>query len=291
MYRQNSDRSLEPVCYEHEHIEQVLETIKFKFPQYFNDFVMSEGGYGVSKEDIQRLAEKFGIHKVKTNKNVDVAKKYKQIIVDALENFQRDRDKYLAIFDKEALEEYEDDPQYFKSTVLKNECPIIHSTLFSSAKELEKYKRDFYLSDANALLRVVTNLCYFSQDYYHKVYDEATYDLITCYEDLKVGPLDTEDYTVFGVIGGGIKSHLLYKVYPAVFPNRSRDAIWALWYLTDKKTFDCKQDSEFLMIDVKNSITQQNYFYPYELFTFYAHQIYQLLRQKAQEYKVYLDPQ
>ena len=83
---------------------------------------------------------------------------------------------------------------------------------------------------------------------------------------------------------------MLYKVYPAIFPNRSRDAIWALWYLTDKKTFDCKQDSEFLMIDINKFITQQNYFYPYELFAYYAHQIFQMLKEKAESIDVYFDP-
>jgi hypothetical protein len=50
-------------------------------------------------------------------------------------------------------------------------------------------------------------------------------------------------------------------------------------------------DSEFLMIDVKESTTQQNYFYPYELFAFYAHQIFQLLKAEAEDLDVYLDPE
>ena len=101
--------------------------------------------------------------------------------------------------------------------------------------------------------------------------------------------MDTEAFTVYGVIGGGIKSHMMYKVYPNTFPNCSRNAIWALWYLTDKKTFGCKTDSEFLMIDVGKSFTQQNYFYPYKLFAFYAFEIYKLLRDKATELGAYID--
>jgi len=68
-------------------------------------------------------------------------------------------------------------------------------------------------------------------------------------------------------------------------------AIWALWYLTNKEIIDCKMDSEFLMIDTKESITQQNYFYPYELFAFYAHQIFQLLRREAESLEVIIDPE
>jgi hypothetical protein len=43
------------------------------------------------------------------------------------------------------------------------------------------------------------------------------------------------------------------------------------------------------MIDIDKCITQQNYFYPYELFAFYAHQIYQLLRNEAKILGVHLE--
>src|SRR6476661_1370211 len=51
------------------------------------------------------------------------------------------------------------------------------------------------------------------------------------------------------VIGGGIKSHFLYSRYPYAFPNRSQNALWALYFLTDKKEFGFDDGSEFLMID------------------------------------------
>lgn len=290
MYRHQEERSVEKICYEQKHIEKVLDAIKAKFADYYNDFIQLEAGYAVSERDIQKIATKLGVQNVKSKNTTDVTRKYKNIVVESLENFEKDRNKYIAIFDEESLEEYADDPQYFKSTILKNECPIIHSTIHNKrAKELDKYRFEFSISDANDLLTVVSNLHYFAEKYYKEFYDEDTYDDINDYKDLQFSDLDTEDYTVFGVIGGGIKSHMLYKVYPSVFPNRSRNAVWALWYLSDKKTFDCKQDSEFLMIDVEKSVTQQNYFYPYELFTFYAHQIFQILKDKAEENSVYID--
>ena len=45
------------------------------------------------------------------------------------------------------------------------------------------------------------------------------------------------------------------------------------------------------MIDVSKSITQQNYFYPYQLFTYYAFDIYKYLRDKANEMGAYIDPE
>ena len=292
MYRHKDERSVEAICYEQDHVQKVLSKIKEKFMDYINDFIELEAGCGISQKTVEKIAKGLGIQEVKIKKSKNTSQKFKNIIKEAINDFEKDRHKYIAIFDEEALEEYKDDPLGFKSTVLRNDCPIIHATLYNKrAKELDKYRYEFNISDANELLDVVTNLYYFGRDYYNNFYNQDKYDEIDNYEDLKISDLDTEDYTVYGVIGGGIKSHMLYKVYPAVFPNRSRDALWAMWYLTGKQTFGCKMDSEFLMIDVEQSIAQQNYFYPYELFAFYAHQIYQLLKQKAIENDVYIDPE
>ena len=69
MYRHQEERSVEAVCYEHKHIEKVLEVIKARFPEYFKDFIMLEAGYGVSEQDIQKIAEKLGVQKVKSKEH------------------------------------------------------------------------------------------------------------------------------------------------------------------------------------------------------------------------------
>ena len=43
------------------------------------------------------------------------------------------------------------------------------------------------------------------------------------------------------------------------------------------------------MTDLKKDIVQQNYFYPYELFAFYAQQIYLMLKIKAETTDVRLE--
>ncbi len=291
MYTCEKEKSVEDICYENEHVEKVLETIKTNFPKYFAEFISQEAGSIASEKDIQKLAENWGIQNFKAKNNINISQNFKNIIRESLEDFKKDREKYFNIFNEEALEEYKDDPQYFKSTVLKNECPIIHSTIHNKqAKELDKYRSAFSRSEPTELLKKVTNLNSFGKNYYRNIYDKNKYEDIKTYKELKISDLDTEDYIVYSVIGGGIKSHMLYKVYPAIFPNRSRAAVWALWYLTEKKKFNCKQDSEFLMIDIKKNITQQNYFYPYELFSFYAYKISKMLNQKAKENEVYIDP-
>lgn len=290
MYTRMDNSGVEDICYEQEHVEKVLAAIKQNFGQHFDRFLDSSGGKGISIENIQGLQKKLGIEVQEKRKNSDLTENYKAIIREAIDDFEKDREDYQKIFRQEWLEDLDEDADVFKSKTLRNECPIIRKTLANRrAKELDKYRASFSLADADWLLRVVYNLCVFG-DEYQEDYDPNTYEDAETYQDLDMGLLDTDDYTAYGVIGGGIKTHMLYKVHPALFPNRSRSAIWALWYLTNKKTFGCQTDSEFLMIDLSKNIVQQNYFYPYQLFAFYAFEIYKMLRDKATEYNAYIDP-
>lgn len=290
MYRDSEGRDVEDICYELEHVEIVKKSIQENFDKYFDGFIETCAGEALDNKSFHDLQKKFGIL-ISPNAATDLSQNYKMIIRDSIEEFEKDRQDYLEIFDEELLEEtLEDDALSFKSKTLRNECPIIRKTLNNrSAKELDKYRASFSRADAEELLTVVLNLCQFSNEYYSE-YDPNTYEEISSYEDMELDILDTKDYTAFGVIGGGIKTHMLYKVHPSVFPNRSRSALWALWFLTDKQKFGCNTDSEFLMIDINKNITQQNYFYPYVLFAYYAFVIYELLRDKASDYSVYIDP-
>lgn len=286
----HEDIWIEDICYDMKHVKEVVLEIKSNFEKYFNEFLLTEAGVGVSKEDFEKLKKNFGIQSDEKQNKKNKGISFKNIIAESINDFEKDRKKYQDIFDEELLEEYQDDPAFFKSKILKNECPIIHSTLFNKkAKELDKYRRAFSVADANEMLNVITALCSFGNEYMNDIYDRATYEQIANYEELEMYPMDTDELTVYGVIGGGIKSHMLFKVYPETFPNRSRSALWALWYLSGKKKFGCVMDSEFLMIDTKKSITQQNYFYPYELFSYYAFEIYKMLRDKATELGAYID--
>ena len=290
MYTKMDNSGVEDICYEQGHVERVLDAIKKNFDHYFIRFLDSSGGKGISIKDIQSLQKKFGIDAQKKKKNRDLTENYKAIIREAIDDFEKDRADYEKIFRQEWLEDLDEDADVFKSKTLRNECPIIRKTLANRrAKELDKYRASFSLADADWLLQVVYNLCVFGDEYQRK-YDPSTYESAQTYQDLGMSLLDTDDYTAYGVIGGGIKTHMLYKVHPALFPNRSRSAIWALWYLTNKETFGCHTDSEFLMIDLSKNIVQQNYFYPYQLFAFYAFEIYKILRDKATEYNAYIDP-
>lgn len=276
---------IEDICYDSTHIQKVLQEIAGNFDPYFAEFIDSTGGTAISYAKLAALQKGMGLDVNITRNSRKSAKieKYRKIVANAINDFEKDRQSYIDLLDEENLEEDGDDVASFKAKTLRRECPIIRLALYSQAKELEKYKIAFNISDPKQLYDVVKNLRDFACEYAEDVYTPSTYDHITSYEELGMDRMDSDDCTVYGVIGGGIKSHLVYKLYPGLFPNRSRAAVWALWYLSGKKTFGCEMDSEFLMIDVEKTITQQNYNYPYELFSYYAYKIYKMLKAKASE--------
>ena len=283
MYKEY-DGHVEEIWYDVDHKQRVTLKLREIFPKYFEEFVKAQAGEIYIEKKIKMLESKFGIVNRYKKNTVDMTVRYQRLILNKIENFEKDRKKYIDLFDLELLEEYEDDPNAFKSDMLRQQCPIIHKTIESrNAKELDKYRYDFNISDANELLGVVRALAEYAHDYADGI-EKDNISLDDYHPDM--GVFDTDECSVDGVIGGGIKSMMLYKVYPYIFPSRSRNAIWAMWYLTDKRTFGCETDSEFLMIDTKEVTTSHNYHYPYELFVEYACEVYRLLEQKAKELDV-----
>lgn len=273
---------IEEVCYEEDHINSIEEILKKGFDKYFQKYIETENANSIDKEKFKQLASKFKIQD-NNKKQLDNTKKILQrIINDEIDSYEKDRDKYLEFLNSEYLEEYEDDPSDFKNTVLRNSCPVIRHTLQNKkAKELDKYRYEFSIASGNNLLNVVTNIVSFAEEYKNNIFPKKDFYNIDTVDDLELNTLiDEEDYIAYGVIGAGIRSHFLYKLYPHIFPNRSRDAIWSLWYLTDKENFGCKEDSEFLMIKIKDNTTQQNFFYPYDLFTYYSIHILKYLKKE-----------
>lgn len=246
MYKPDMD--LGERAYEPEHIQIVLAEIANNFPQYFQSFCPS-------------------------------AATINKAFAAAIEEWEQDDTSYEEFLDPDSLAEFEDDPNSFKNA-LKRECPIIRRCMNSSANEMKKYKKSFNLSTGKDLLTTTVNIVRFGIDYIGS-FDHKKHEKAADVDSLGLSNLLQEDYIAYGVIGGGIKSLFLYSRYPYAFPNRSQNALWALYFLTNKKEFGFEDGSEFLMIDTdeERPTTQQNYHYPYDLFAFYALCVYRMLKE------------
>lgn len=209
---QTPDMDLGERGYERDHIDMVLAAIRDNFPAYFATFALT------------------------------AKKALKTAVVDWQEE-QPDYEKFLS---PDSLEEYEDDPGSFKAGI-RSRCPIIRRSLNSPASDMKRYKIAFKLAAGADLLRASKNIAAFGREYMES-FDDGTHEATADVADLGLGDLLEEDYIVYGVIGGGIRSHFLYSLYPNAFPNRSRSAVWALYFLSGKSDFGFKDASEFLMI-------------------------------------------
>ena len=277
MYYPNS---IEEVCYEQQHIEEVWEEIKKNAPAYFQKYIDTEGGHSVNDIKVEKLAEKFGSTSKPKSKPKDAKKILERLLKETIEDFEKERKPYQDILDLESLEEYKYEVNSFKNTILKNQIPIIRKTLNNKqAKELDKFRVAFNNAQPGHLFEVTSNIVNLANQLKEDWYDAQEFEKIDTCDDLNYYKLDADDYTAYGVIGGGIKSHFIFKLFPEMYPNRSREAVWALYYLSNKKKFDCKEDSQFLMINANEGTTQQNYFYPYGLFAFYGIRVFNLLKE------------
>ena len=152
---------------------------------------------------------------------------------------------------------------------------------------MKRYKKAFNLASGRDLLSTTVNIASFGRQYVAG-FQDAAHEAASCLEDLDLTELLDEEYGVQGAIGGGIRSQFLFALYPNAFPYRSRAAVWALYFLSGKDDFGFEDGSEFLMINTEKSSTQQNYFYPYDLFALYSLNVYRLVNEACAAAKITL---
>lgn len=267
------------------HIANVTEKIVSGFNQYWTRLFNSYK----SPLDMSDLCSKFKITNAKPKDDSKVKSEFiKGRIVDYLNQYLKESEKYQSLFNNEIIQEFlDDDPALFK-TSLSKECPVIRRSLQSRREEMKEWQKQFKITSSKELLGITSNLIDFSDEYIESLNPE-TYAAIDDHSMFGFDPLDDETtLRVPGVIGMGIKSVVLYHLSPSIFPRRSRFDLYGLFFMTDKDTFGLpSRTSEFLMInDTLPGITEwgrnykmdQNYWYPYSLFSFHCMTVYRLLK-------------
>ena len=193
-------------------------------------------------------------------------------------------EKYHTIFGMDAMEEYAEDTEGFKSAVLKKECDVIRKTLSSRTEALKEWKAKFYGCKSQALYDTFFNMISFAAEYSEDMDEEAMQALDTV-EECGLADMEEDSCYKAGVLGYGIVSNILNHMYPRVFPGSYKSGIWSLYFLSDgTKTIETpSKTSEFSMVkDETWSKTgiyemEHNYFFPYEVFCIYTLRIYRLL--------------
>lgn len=263
---------------EQAHVSQVWAAIESSLTKYWDAFVKREQ----ENDPLAKLSAKFG-SKAVAKEGAVVAKVFEK----AIESYEKEAVRYRQFFDPEAMEEFQDDPNAFKQG-LSRDVPVIANTLKQRHAELQEWQMHFRSSRPNDLLQVFSNVLDFQADW-GDAHPAKKYDVFDRLEDFELDPLD-DDETMFmvSVVGMGIKSIMLYHLDPQRFPARGRNGLYGLYFLSGRNHFGLPSNSsEFLMINDLSPksdgsiIMDQNYWYPYGLFSLYALRVARWIEQRG----------
>ncbi len=274
---------------EDNHVAEVWAEIEKNFPAYWQSMI--------NRESPQTLASQLSTNGFKVKQApVNQGAILNSIFREAFEEYEKESDKYRKFFDREILQEFEDDdPNAFKAS-LRKECPVIRNSVNSPHEVMDEWKQKFIPTKGAELLDVFFNLLTFAEEFTVKTPDDdfSTFDSVT---DFNVGILDEQEYGVQGVIGAGIKTVVLYNLNPRVFPLLTKLSMYGLYFLSGRGSFGLpSKTSEFLMISdtkkvkTKNIPMNHNYWYHYSLVMLYSLRIYRLIEKECLKHKVSLDP-
>lgn len=199
-------------------------------------------------------------------------------------------DKYHELFDPDAMEEYSEATESFKSTVLKRECDVIQRTLQSKSEALKEWKSKFYGCRSQVLFDTFSNMMTFASEYEEEMDEEAMCRLDEI-SQCSLAQMEEDACYKSGVLGFGIVSNILNHMYPRTFPGNYKAGIYSLYFLSGGgKGIDMpSRTSEFSMVKdeawSKTGIVEMehNYFFPYETFCIYTLRIYRILAEKISE--------
>ncbi|NBG87680.1 hypothetical protein [Isachenkonia alkalipeptolytica] len=203
-------------------------------------------------------------------------------------------EKYYELFNMEAMEEYEEDVDGFKGSILSRQCTVIQKTLNSKSEALRDWKFKFKISTPQELYDTFYNIMTFAEEYEEKCKDLADETGLVEFDrlsDTGLDKLEEDGCYLQGVIGTGILSTVLNALYPHRFPGQFKQGLYALYFLSERKTIDMGSgSSEFLMVkdDMKSKTgiieTEHNYYYPYHVFVLYTQKIHNLINEYIYEH-------
>ncbi len=190
-------------------------------------------------------------------------------------------------FDEKKMIFFESNPGEFKSKSFRNNLWTVSSALKTPDPDLARYKRDFADVTADEVLETVQHILELTREYINQTASSLNYSSITSIKELDMGFLNRADMFLNRVIGFGIRSEILHRMFPAHFPIMTQRTLWAMYFLTDRAR-------EFIAIEHKTRSgtmrVSHNWQYDYARFTYYNNYIGNLLQKKLEKFEIRLEP-
>lgn len=276
-----------------EHIAKLTQLLEKNFEAYFNSLINNYR----SNDSLEKLKKQWG-------KNIALktdGECIREIFAYRIDEFEKEAEKYREAFAQDNLEDCRHDENSFKDYLIKR-CPVITKSWGAqNVKELDEWRKLFAMTPTVVLLDTFENLINFTADYLEN-YDETEYGKYLNADNFNFNEIEEHEYSITGVIGMGIKAITIYHLYPHIFPKRGKLDLFGMYFLTNQNEpyinlfhFPTKT-SEFIMINDETNGKEgtykadQNYWYPYGLFTSYAMKLYRMIVEQCKKMNVALDP-
>lgn len=254
-----------------------VKEMKKILEQNFNSLWMES--FGILEEDNVMLG---GIRVKKDNKG-DIERlkgKIKRMEVEV----QGYKSECYQNFNAEMLEIMNDDLSAFKNNVFGEKLWTVRSSLHDmSNPELDRYRESFDNATPKEIYVCVKHILEETKNYIENIFPKISLSSIQNIEDLKLEYLNEDEMLLGGVIGLGIRSELLHRMYPAVFPIMTRRSLWGMYFLTSENEFIVDENFQ------GKSRTSHQWNYDYARFCFYTNFLTNIMETYLKKYKIKMD--
>ena len=176
-----------------------------------------------------------GIRVSKDNK--DQEKNLKKIVKSWEGQIEKYSQEAKAILDLQLFDESNEecyDTEEFKQHVFAKGLWTVRSALTTPDPELDQYKSRFHATTAKDIYVAVGNILSGAMNYAGSVCQHLSYNRISTPEQLKLEFLNEDGLLLTGVIGLGIRSEILHRMYPGAFAMMTRRNGWGMFFLSQE---------------------------------------------------------
>jgi hypothetical protein len=175
----------------------------------------------------------------------------------------------------------------FKNKVFAKELWTVKAALKTPDPDLARYKKDYRDANTRDIYNTVNGILNAAHFYNIEVSTSINYSSLANVEDLKMSFLNEDTMFMNKVIGFGIRSEILHRYFPALFPIMTQPSLWAMYFI-------CESNNEFITIEKRTREgkmrVSHNWQYPYDRFSFLMNVISNELFNWFKDYDVKLDP-
>lgn len=214
-----------------------------------------------------------------TSKLPSVAQQWSDKINDYHSSFAK-------VFNPAKMDLYQDFLEDFKNKVFAKELWTVKAALKTPDPDLARYKKDYRDANTQDIFNTVNGILNAAHSYSTEVSKHIDYSSLVKVNDLQMDFLNEETMFMNKVIGFGIRSEILHRYFPALFPIMTQPSLWAMYFI-------CESNNEFITIEKRTREgkmrVSHNWQYPYDQFSFLMNVISNELFNWFKDYGVKLD--